>query len=191
MDNLNRDIDFELRKFDEESRTVQFVISTETKDAHGTVIPIEAWNLERYNRNGVVHYQHKYNSDDPDNVIGKGKVWIEDRTLIGEVEFEPAEMNTLAEKVFRKVQFGTLSATSVGFLSKKAHWGDRQMQEDEDTLYFDEVELFEFSIVNVPSNPDAVKRFVEEYPKPQTQEEESKAKSSFDEYDARYLLLIN
>ena len=189
MENLKRDIDISIRKVDEETRKVEFIISTETKDAHGTIIPIGAWNLERFNKNGVVHYQHNYGSSNPDNVIGKGRVWIEDKQLIGEVEFEPKDINELAEKVFRKVEFGTLSATSVGFLSKKAHWGDKKVQEDEDTLYFDEVELFEFSIVNVPSNPDAVKRFVEDHPKPQKSNNESEATSSFDDFDARYILI--
>jgi len=189
MENLKRDIPIDIRKVDKESRKVEFVISTETKDAHGTVIPIDAWNLDRFNKNGVVHYQHNYSSSDPDNVIGKGRAWIENKQLIGEVEFEPKEINPLAEKVFRKVEFGTLSATSVGFLSEKAHWGDEKVQEDPNTLYFDEVELFEFSIVNVPSNPDAVKRFVEEHKKPQETKTESEATSSFDEFDARYILI--
>ena len=56
-----------------------------------------------------------------------------------------------AEKIFKKVKAGTLKAVSVGFIPKKSH-------REGDVIVYDEMELIEFSIVNLPSNPNAVKR---------------------------------
>jgi len=117
------------------------------------------------------------NRADPDKIIGKGMARMEGGKLIGDVEFEPIELNTLADKVRRKVDFGSLKATSVGFIPKRAHWGDEERNEDPDVLYFDEVELIEFSIVNIPSNPKALKRsamldeFIQGVPKPEARQD--------------------
>jgi len=168
----------QIREVNSEDRTVEFVISTDTVDRHGTVLNMNNWELENFNKNGIVGYQHEVHGSwlgdsNPDSIIGKGKAWTEavkkgkneTLQLIGEVEFEPEGMNELADKIFKKIEFGTLSATSVGFMpTGRGQWGqevDDQM-EDEDVFFFEGQELLEFSIVNIPSNPDAVKRMNEE-----------------------------
>lgn len=151
----------------EETRTIEFVISSNTKDRHGTVLPVDKWQLDRFNANGIVGYQHNVyggdlcNAPDPDQVIGKGRAWVEGDQLIGSVEFEPAELNPLAEKIFRKVLFGTLQATSVGFNPTAPTYfgqGEEARGGKNQTEYYAGQELLEFSIVNIPSNPDALKR---------------------------------
>ena len=189
METLYRKAPIRIADDSEESRTVQFVISDETKDRHRTVLNMDGWDLENFNSNGIVGYQHDvYGNDmcrgaDPDLVIGKGRAWIEDETiqrdgsttlkkvLIGEVTFEPADVNPLAEKIFRKVMHGTLKATSVGF---SAIGGGRMVNDETGdaevlkatpshvpkghTFYYSGQELLEFSVVNIPSNPKALKR---------------------------------
>jgi hypothetical protein len=151
----------------EETRTVQFVISNSTRDRHRTVLDPTKWQLDNFNRNGIVGYQHNVYGDgmcagpNPDDVIGRGRAFLEGDQLIGEVTFEPADINPLAEKIFRKVLFGSLRATSVGFaeLGKgKYGTGKEARGGTEETYYFAGQELLEFSIVNIPSNPDATKR---------------------------------
>lgn len=153
----------------EETRTVEFVISDETKDRHGTVLSLKGWQLDNFNRNGIVGYQHNVyggdmcNAPNPDDVIGRGEAFIEGDKLIGRVTFEPADINPLAEKIFRKVLFGTLRATSVGFKPiGKGNYGekDEAKGKENETYYFNGQELVEFSIVNIPSNPNAVRRDV-------------------------------
>lgn len=166
----------EIREFDrkvaEETRTVEFVISDETRDRHGTVIPLAAWQLDQYNKNGIVGYQHNVygggflTDPNPDSVLGVGRAFVDGDKLIGEVRFEPAEINPLAEKIFQKVLHGTLKAVSVGFREiEKGKWGEKERGEDiagkNATYYFGKVELLEFSIVNIPSNPNALRREVE------------------------------
>lgn len=166
----------QIRAFDrskaEETRTVQFVISSSDKDRHRSVVNMDNWNLENFNANPIVGYQHNVyggnmcTPDDPDDVIGSGRAWVEEtngrKELIGEVTFEPADVNPKAEKIFRKVLNGTLRATSVGFLEMGK--GELKKQTDnqgnviDQTYYFAGQELIEFSIVNIPSNPKALGR---------------------------------
>jgi hypothetical protein len=157
------------RKKAEETRTIEFIISDETRDRHGTVIPINAWKIDRFNNNGIVGYQHEVNgswggNSNPDQVLGIGFVFVEDGKLIGRVNFEPVEINPLAEKIFQKVLHGTLKATSVGFIeTEKGKYGEKAEARDGEnpTYYFKSVELLEFSIVNIPSNPNALRRSIE------------------------------
>ena len=151
----------------ETTRTVQFVISNSTRDRHRTVLDPTKWQLDNFNRNGIVGYQHNVYGDgmcdgpNPDDVIGRGRAFLEGDQLIGEVTFEPADINPQAEKIFRKVLFGSLRATSVGFTEigkGKYGTGKEAAGSPDETYYFAGQELLEFSIVNIPSNPDATKR---------------------------------
>lgn len=160
-----------LRAVKEEGKPIQFVISTDTRDRHRTVLNMDNWNLENYRKNPIVGYQHDvYGNDlcksaDPDYVIGHSKVFIEEKQLIAEPTFEPEEINPLADKIRKKVEFGTLRTTSVGFLP----FGEGRYGEDEEaqgksneTYYYEGQELLEWSVVNIPSNPDAVGRSLRE-----------------------------
>lgn len=137
------------------NREAEFVISDETPDTYGTVFKINGWDLTRYERNPVVFYAHRVHSDNPDLLIGVSTVRIENNQLIGVVRFESAEINPLAEKVWQKIQAGTLRMASVGGCPKSGHWGDEKIGENRDFVYFDETELLEWSIVPIGSNPEA------------------------------------
>lgn len=149
-----------------ENRTVQFVISTADKDRHGTVLNMKNWKLDNFNANPIVGYQHNVYGDsfltspDPDDILGVAKAWVEGDELIGEVTFETAEINPKADKIFKKVMNGTLKATSVGFTPLRGNDGTLGEKRG-DTFYYHGQELLEFSIVNIPSNPKALKRGLE------------------------------
>lgn len=152
----------------EETRRVQFVISTETKDRHGEVINMDNWKLDTFNANPIVGYQHNVYGDNmclapnPDDVLGKSKAWVDTykgkKALLAEVEFEPKEINPLAEKVFQKVLFGSLNSASVGILpvgKGRVETKTDANGNSEKTYYYDGQELIEWSIVHIPANPDA------------------------------------
>src|SRR6185295_14621291 len=92
--------DAEVRKKMEETRTVPFIISSDTKDRHRTVINMKGWNLDNYKKNPIVGYQHNVYGDNmcsppnPDDVIGTSRVWILEEggkmLLMAEVTFEKA-----------------------------------------------------------------------------------------------------
>ena len=99
---------------------------------------------------------------EPDDIIGKGVAWMEEGKLLVRITFEPADLNEKADKIFRKIQFGSLNAVSVGFMPNAAgHWGDRKAGEDPDVYYYNGQELLEVSVVNIPSNANAVRRSIE------------------------------
>ncbi len=167
-----------VRAFDrakaEQDRTIEFVISSSARDRHRSIVNMEGWDLKNFNLNPIVGYQHNVyggnmcTPDDPDDVIGEGRAWLEEnegsRQLIGSVKFEEKDINPKAEKIFRKVLNGSLRATSVGFMEVgEGEWKkqvDDKGNEIDRTYYFKGQELLEFSIVNIPSNPEAVGRSV-------------------------------
>ncbi|MFM9400791.1 HK97 family phage prohead protease [Myroides odoratimimus] len=175
-----------------QNRQADFVISTEAEDTYRTIFEIAGWNLERYNRNPVVIYVHDTMSSDPDLVIGTSVVRIEGNELVATVTFEDAENNPLAEKVFRKVQAGILRMASIGADIHEARWGDFDKGEDPDVLRFTKMDLLEWSIVPVGSNPEALKRSADgledikrRFPKSETrnvEDEEVEDKAAY--YDA-------
>ena len=162
---LTRTFTPEIRKAEGEERKVTFVASDSTRDSAGTVLNQEGWDLDRFNKNGVIGYQHKvYGSyegtENPDNVIGKGRAYVEGGRLMVDVDFEPKEINELAEKVYQKILFGSLKAVSVGFLPVgDGHWGEGEESRKgaNPTWYYDGQELLEVSVVNIPANPNAVR----------------------------------
>lgn len=158
-----------IRKVDEENRTVEFVASDGSVDSYGTVLPVDKWDLARYDKNGIVGYMHDVygeswtKSADPDDIIGKGTAFIEDGQLIVRITFEPESLNERADKIFRKIQFGSLRAVSVGFRAiGKGHMGNEDRGENPEVYYYGGMELLEVSVVNIPSNANALKRSLEE-----------------------------
>ena len=157
----------------ENTRTIPFILSTYEKDRHGTVLNQDNWLLDNYRKNPVVSYQHvagggsnPFTDPNPDFVIGKAvRVAMEgygkDKKLVADLQFEPADLNPLAEKIFRKVLFGSLSSASVGFLevgTSRYGTGDEARSQANETIYLEGQELLEWSVVNIPSNPGCNKR---------------------------------
>ena len=159
----------EVRKDEAGARKMTFVASDGTRDSAGTVLNQNGWKLERFNNNGIIGYQHKvYGSwdgtENPDNVIGKGYAYVKDGKLMVDVEFEPAEINELAEKIYQKLLFGSLKAVSVGFMPVgRGQWGkdDESLDGKNPTYYYAGQELLEVSVVNIPANPNALKKGLE------------------------------
>lgn len=146
----------------DEGRRMTFVASDGSKDRHGTVLNPDGWHLENFNANGIIGYQHNVHySSDPDNVIGKGRAYVKDGQLLVDVEFEPEGDNAIADKVVKKLRFGTLSAVSVGFRPiGRGSWGkgEESLDGENPTYYYAGQELLEVSVVNIPSNAHALKR---------------------------------
>lgn len=159
----------EVRKAESDERKLTFVASDGSRDTAGTVLNVNGWDLERFNRNGIIGYQHKVyggydDTENPDNVIGKGYAYVEGGKLMVDVEFEPAEINPLAEKIYQKLLFGSLKAVSVGFLPiGRGSWGkgEESLEGDNPTYYYAGQELLEVSVVNIPANPNALRKGLE------------------------------
>jgi hypothetical protein len=157
-----------------ENRTATFTASTYDKDRHRSVVNQSKWQLENFNSNGIIGYQHNvYGASmcekaTPDDVIGKGRAYMEGDELLIEVEFKPEGRSAIADKVFEDVRDGFLKAVSVGFaeIGKGVLKNDASGEESRfdgyipegHTYYFESQELLEVSVVNIPSNPKALKK---------------------------------
>lgn len=137
---------------DRDTFTVRFIFSSARVDRHGEVIDQKGWKLENYMNNPVVLWAH----DQSQFPIGKAaNMSLESGNLEGDVIFAYKE-NPQAAIAFELAAGGFLSAGSVGFMNKK--W---MYDKPTDVLTLLENELFEFSIVNVPANPDAISKAVD------------------------------
>lgn len=157
----------------EETRTISFIISDASRDRHKSVLSIDGWDLTAYQRNPIVGYMHSIyggnliSDPNPDMIIGKGRAFIEGRQLIGDTTFEPEKTNPFAEKIFRKVLFGSLNACSVGFselVNGVYGVGLEAVGMSNETYYVGARELLEYSIVNIQSNRNSFKRTIKDEP---------------------------
>lgn len=154
----------EVRKSETDERTITFVASDGSRDSARTVLNQKGWDLTRFNKNGVIGYQHDIYGgwdNDPDKVIGKGRAYVEGERLLVDITFEPEDINPLAEKIYKKVLFGSLKAVSVGFLPiGRGAWGkgEEGPGQERETYYYAGQELLEVSVVNIPANPNAVRK---------------------------------
>jgi len=153
----------------EDTRTITFIASTSSVDRHGTVLNQDNWNLKNFNNNPIIGYQHNVyggaEAPNPDDQLGTAKAYFEtvkkgdkeENQLLVDITFEPEAINPLAEKIFRKVLHGSLRAVSVGFVPLENEAGRLGENREGNFHYFGQ-ELLEVSVVNIPSNPDALKR---------------------------------
>lgn len=158
---ITRDVVIELRELTPEmieAREAEFVISSESTDTYDTVFVADGADFTRYNQNPIVAYGHRTWSDNPDMILGTSEVRQEKKLTIGKVRFEDAETNPVAEKVFKKVQKGTLRMASIGANILEWRYGDESNGENKNTIYFTRWELLEWSIVPIGSNKDALVR---------------------------------
>ena len=138
-----------------EGRQLLLAISSETVDRDTDSIAVDGWKLEQYRKNPVVLFGHHYwNNEAP--VVGRSLAEFVDKgKLKSLMEFTPQGMVPLADTLYGLYSEGFMNAASVGFIPLK--W---QFPEDDEArawgVDFLEQELLEYSLVPVPSNPDAL-----------------------------------
>jgi len=146
---------------DAATMTARFVITTTAVDRDGDVVESKGCRLDNYAGNPVVLFGHQ------STALPIGTARAADGTLAvtagksavhATCHFhgKTAESN----QVFALVKEGVLRATSIGFLPLKASRLDKEA-ESEGSLtprgwHFQEWDLLEWSIVGVPSNPEAL-----------------------------------
>lgn len=137
---------------DEDELVLQFAISTGVEDRDRDTINPKGWDLKNYKKNPVVLWAHNYWTPP----IAQGlKVWVKDEKLKAIVKFTDEDLYPFGYMIYRMCKAGFLNATSVGFRPSK--WEDRRNDEGAWVGYnFLKQELLEFSIVPVPSNPEAL-----------------------------------
>ncbi len=145
----------------EKTRTIPFVFSDETRDSYRTVFTADDWVLDRFEKNGIVLFNHNAYSSDPNMAIGTARAWVEGKELVGEITFEEKDINPLAETVFRKFLAGTYKGVSIRYFPlENGKWGEgaEALTGENPTYYIGKRELLEISVVPIPSNKNALVR---------------------------------
>jgi HK97 family phage prohead protease len=158
---VRRSIDFDIKAFDPEKRSFDVVASTDTIDGHGDIVE-QSFDLKRYKKNPVVLWMHNsfgfLDGSRAEDFLPIGRaenVKVTDGQLEARIILATADANPIAEKVFLLWQQKILRAVSIGFRPGKV-----TREENNDTgkvtYRLANNELFEISVVAIPSNPDAV-----------------------------------
>lgn len=123
------------------------ILSNETRNTWGFHVINSSIDWSRYKKNPVLlrnkktgeHYGEPVGRVDPDSIVLEGGNWV------GELLFDTTPEGKEAEKKFDE---GSLNAVSI--------WGWARKAERNGRVYTTRFEVGEISLVNVPSNPDAV-----------------------------------
>lgn len=118
------------------------IASTSDVDRQGDSIDQQGWDIKNFLNNPVMLWAHDYSA----LPIAKAtNVAVDQRGLVLDYEFAPAEGNPMAEQVKTLVDGGFLNAVSVGFMPLERNGN-----------VITKMELFEVSFVPVPANPQAL-----------------------------------
>ena len=138
----------EIRQANEDDRTLEFTLSTGAVDRDRDTLDPSGWDLRSYGKNPVVLFAHSYGSLP---IARTKEIGVDGGKLQAVAEFVPPELYAFGDAVYQLIRAGFLNAVSVGFAPLK--W-DRN--EDRGGVDFHKQELLEWSIVPVPSNPEAL-----------------------------------
>jgi len=137
---------------EQEERVLQVVISTGALDRDNDTIAPKGWDLKDYKKNPVVLWAHDYWNPP---IAKTRKVWVENDQLKAIAEFTAEEVYPFGYMIYRMCKEKFLNAASVGFRPKEYKV---RTDEDEHGYAWDFLKqiLLEYSIVPVPSNPEAL-----------------------------------
>lgn len=140
------------KALEDEDRTVEFILSTDSVDRDQDSIDQNGWKLAAYKKNPVVQWGHDYRL----LPVGRAKnIRVENGKLMAKCEFTPKGMHPFNDTVFEMTKAGFLNACSVGFRPIKYEW-PAPTERRPRGIDFREVELLEWSIVPVPANAEAL-----------------------------------
>lgn len=134
---------------DPSRRIYRWTISTITRDRDKDTLDPNGWQLDNFKSGGVIPFAHDYHALP---VAKPLSVFVQDGKLVSDADFtDTAEIYPFADMVARMVEKNILRCASVGFAPIKYVYN-----EPANGMDFSEQELLEWSVVPVPSNPDAL-----------------------------------
>jgi HK97 family phage prohead protease len=129
-------------------RKAAFVLSDESEDRDGDIVSVKGWQLDSYRRNPVVLFNHDLKA----LPIGRAaEIGVRGGALRSTVEFPSEGVYPFADQVRGLVMHGFLKGVSVGF-----HPIEGRPRGRSKGVEFTKQELYEFSILPIPSNRNAI-----------------------------------
>lgn len=138
----------EIKEVDVTARTLSFTISTASPDRDKDTIDPGGWQLASFQKNPVVMWAHDYDQLPIARAIS---IVNEGVRLTSIAQFATRDLSPFADSVYQMLKAGFLNATSVGFRPLTY-----ELNADRGGVDFKSQELFEYSVVPIPANPDAL-----------------------------------
>jgi len=137
--------------------SVRYRLTSKKVDRHGEVVISDGVNLDNYKENPIVLFGHGWSSEQGNVPIGKIKpdsFKVTSTYVDADVIFDEEGKDPFAEMIGDKVRNGFLNAGSIGF--RPTVLGNEPVMPKQTGVTILEWELFEFSIVPIPSNTDSL-----------------------------------
>lgn len=143
-----------------ETRTANFVISTEDVDRDSDIVVQKGIDLADYKKNPVILFAHNGSSIP----IGVSlKVWRSNKQTKALALFfdDRVDKTGLSDTIYTMVRAGAIKGASIGFAVKEAHFPDeKEMKELGMTMWgiiFDKTVVLEWSVCSVPANQNSLR----------------------------------
>jgi hypothetical protein len=132
----------------------EIVISTETANNKGFVLQSQYVDFARFNKHPIMLKQHQWENEP----LGTWAIRLDKGVLLGTPTFN---LITEDSKLYSQLyEAGQLTASIGGFAifrTIKNSYGELEPYKDENgNMFCEKFELYEVSLVTIPSNPDAV-----------------------------------
>ena len=136
------------KTFAEETRRIQFTLSTPSVDRDRDTIDQQGWDITEYRQCPVVLWGHIYGEPS----IGKSVELHQAPNRLSSIdEFATRDVYPFADTIYQLVKGGFLNAVSVGFAPRTY-----VINNERNGVDFTSQLLLEHSVVSVPSNPEAL-----------------------------------
>lgn len=133
--------------------SLRMTLSTSDLDRDGERIDQSGWLLENYRKNPVILWAHDWARP----AIGYMKELEAGEALTGELVFNDREYDSFGWGIGERLKNGSLRCGSVGFRVIEAEVVNHTLHPEEKAdVIFRKQELLEFSICNIPANPNAM-----------------------------------
>jgi HK97 family phage prohead protease len=133
----------------ENSRMIEFIVSTGDVDRENDTINPEGWDLKDYKKNPVVLWVHDHWSPP----IGKAlNIYLDGDALVSMCEFTPEDLNPFGYQIYRLYAGGFMHACSAGFQPIEYMYDETRKY----GVNYNKQSLLEYSGVPVPANPNAL-----------------------------------
>ena len=151
---LKRSLGLKVKRADGEERVLNFTVSDRSIDRDGDIVEPAGWsNLEQFSESGVVLWNHDHSIP---AIAAPVNPRIENDALVSGAKFPTPGKHQLADMLFGLLDEEIITSVSAGFMPEEFE----PLEDDGDELIrgvrFTKQELYEFSVVNVPSNRNAV-----------------------------------
>lgn len=147
------DLDDKSAKSDPFENGIPWILSDFSEDRDQEKIDPKGWQLKNYKKNPIMLWSHDYYTPAIGKILSPR---IKDDALQGKALFDVAEVDEFAAMIGAKVASGTIRAGSVGFRSIKIEIIEDDDEEKSVGLIHRKQELYEYSIVNIPSNVNSL-----------------------------------